>query len=91
MRTSIWVPAKVDVVACLPLNRLFFRRNRRISRSVLRGNATISLTQPQQRQKRQSEQKKTLNEQYTFWQVSLAVIARLTLSNVTETAMQSSL
>ena len=58
MRTSIWVPAKVDVVACLPLNRLFFRRNRRISRRVLRGNGTSSLTQPQQRQKRQSEQNK---------------------------------
>ena len=58
MRTSIWVPAKVDFVACFPSNRLFFRRNRRISRSILRVNATRSLTQPQQRQKRESKQNK---------------------------------
>ena len=67
MRTSIWVPARVDFVACLPLNRLFFRRNRRIPRRVLRGNATSSLTQPRQRQKRQSEQNKNSERTVHFF------------------------
>ena len=67
MRTSIWVPAKVDFVACFPSNRLFFRRNRRISRSVLRVNATRSLTQPRQRQKRESKQNKNSERTVHFF------------------------
>ena len=59
MWTSVWAPTDVDFVACFPLHRRFFRRRRRISRSVLRGNATLSSsTQPQQRQKRGSKQNK---------------------------------
>ena len=41
---SVWVFADVDFVARFPSNRRFFRQNRRISRIVLRGNATSELS-----------------------------------------------
>ena len=41
---SVWVIADVDFVSSFLSDRWFFMRNRRISRIVLRGNATTELS-----------------------------------------------
>lgn len=49
MSLSVWVPTDADFVARFPSTRLFFSRNRRISRIVLSGNTTGALKQPTRR------------------------------------------
>ena len=56
----VWVPADVDFVARFPSNRGFFRRNRRISRIVLRGNATTSSAQSWPRRQTRKKAKQIL-------------------------------
>ena len=79
--TSLWVPVDVVFFAHFPSNNQVFKRNRRISRIVLRGQTLLASSSNLRRPQRKREdtnkkigsvrKTKTLNVQHPFWQISL--------------------